>query len=62
VYKKWRILKPKLSIQHYTLIEKLMLNKPLNSPFFIHAVMRSGGLNNENKFKINALSGFVKLN
>ncbi len=44
VYKKWRIRTPKLSIQHYTLIEKLMLNKPLNPPFFIHAVMRSGGL------------------
>jgi hypothetical protein len=39
-----------------------MLNKPLNPPFFIHAVMCSGGLNNENKFKIKALSGFVKLN
>jgi len=38
VYKKWRIRTPKLSIQHYTLIEKLMLNKPLTPPFFIHVV------------------------
>jgi len=33
LYKKWRILNHKLSIQHYNLFEKQILNIPLNRHF-----------------------------